>query len=379
MKSLKKYCLFILLGSVLVLSFNACKKDKKEDEITPEDSFDKSGMLANIGDNIIIPAYASLKISVDSLQLSSNMFVANPTLATLTDLQAKFIRAYKNYEWSSAFEFGPAEIEYFRSAFNIFPCDTLEINNKIANANYTFTAASDLDAKGLPAIDYLLYGNNQDYNAVLARYTTDVNASNSKTYLTALINELKTKCDAVNNGWSASGGNYISTFKNSTGSDVGGSIGMLVNQLNFDLELLKNAQVGIPLGKKTLGTPQPSKVEALYSAQSLILVTEHLKSIENIYLGKNISNSNGLGFDDYLIHLGTQYGSGSLNDAINNKFSLAKNKLSLIPGTLSDAVINNPSVVDAAYVELQQLVILLKVDMPSALGVSITYIDADGD
>lgn len=379
MNSFKKYSLFVLFGAVLVLTFNACKKTKKEDEITPEDSFDKSGMLANIGDNLIIPAYATLKVSIDSLQLSSNLFVSNPTFTTLTDLQTKFLQAYKNYEGCSTFEFGPAENEYFRTNFNIFPCDTLQINNKIANADYTFAAASDLDAKGLPALDYLLYGSNQDNNLVLVKFTTDVNASNAKTYLTALINELKTKCDAVNNGWSATGGNYISTFKNNTGSDVGGSIGMLVNQLNYDLELLKNAQVGIPLGKKTLGVAQPTKVEALYSTQSLMLVTALLKSIENIYLGRNASNSDGLGLDDYLGHIGTQYGSGSLNDAIKNKFNLAKNKLSLIPGTLSNAVISNVSTVDAAYIELQQLVILLKVDMPSALGVSITYVDSDGD
>ncbi len=379
MNSFKKYNLFVLIGAVLVLTFNACKKNIKEDEIIPEDSFDKSGMLANIGNNIIIPAYANLKISLDSLQASSNLFIANPTLSTLTKLQTIFSQTYKNYESTAAFEFGPAEDEYFRTNFNVFPCDTLQINSKISNADFILVAASDMDAKGLPAIDYLLYGSNKDNNIVLAKFTIDGHASNAKTYLAGLINELKTKCDAVNKGWSSSGGNYISAFKSTTGSDVGGSIGMLVNQLNYDLELLKNTQLGIPLGKKTLGVAQPTKVEALYSEQSLVLVAAHLKSIENIYLGRSTSDIEGLGLDDYLAHIGTQYESGSLNDAIKNKFSMAKNLLSLIPGTLTDAVISNASVVDAAYIALQQLVILLKVDMPSALGVSITYVDNDGD
>ena len=154
---------------------------------------------------------------------------------------------------------------------------------------------------------------------------------------------------------------------------------MLVNQLNYDLELLKNAKIGIPLGKQSLGIPQPLKVESLYATQSLQLAMQNLISIENIYLGRNTAGSDGLGFDDYLSHLGVQYGSGSLNDAIKNKMISAKNKLALIPSALSDAVVTNTAIVDAAYVELQQLVILLKVDMPSSLGVSITYVDADGD
>jgi len=41
--------------------------------------------------------------------------------------------------------------------------------------------------------------------------------------------------------------------------------------------------------------------------------------------------------------------------------------------------LTNPSVVDAAYVELQKQVVLFKTDMPSSLGVLITYQDNDGD
>ena len=241
------------------------------------------------------------------------------------------------------------------------------------------SAATDIDAKGFPGIDYLLYGRNMDNNLALARFTSAVDANNAKIFLTALVNELKSKTDIVYNGWSTTGGNYISSFKSNTGNDVGGSIGMLVNQLNYDLELLKNAKIGIPLGKKTLGVPQPSKVESLYATQSIQLAMQNLISIENVYLGRNAAGSDGLGFDDYLSHLGVQYGSISLNDAIKNKMISAKDKLSLIPPTLSNAVVINTALVDAAYIELQQLVILLKVDMPSSLGVSITYVDADGD
>jgi predicted lipoprotein len=375
---MKKIILFFCFSSLLLV-LAQCKKKEKEEEPDPEVTFDKTGMLSNYGNNIIIPAYAEFKIVVDSLKLNSDAFMASPSLTTLDALQAGFFRAYAKYQWISTFEFGPGETELIRGNLNIFPCDTTEINTKISGGDFDFTTVAAIDAKGFPAIDFLLYGIQRDDNSTLAKFTTDAAAANRKTYLSALVNEIKTKADAVNSSWSASGGNYISAFKNSTGNDVGSSTGLLVNQLNQDLELLKNARIGIPLGKYSLGTLFPEKTEAFYSQRSLELAAEHLKNIENVYLGRTPQNVNGPGLDDYLIHIGAQYGAGTLDDAIKNKFSLAKSKLALIPGTLSDAVVNNTAIVDAAYVQLQQLVILLKVDMTSALGVSITYVDSDGD
>lgn len=372
----RKFICSICLASI-VLFLVQCKK-KKEDTI-PETPFDRAGMLANIGENVIIPAYADLKVSVDSLQYFTNLFVAAPSLTDLSNLQLWFLKAYSRFQWVSAFEFGPAESELIRVNFNIFPCDTLQINSKIAAGDYNLSTAADVDAKGFPAVDFLLYGSTQNNNSVVAKFTTDSNAANAKTYLTTLVNELKSKTDIVNTAWSASGGNYISTFKSSTGTSVGSPIGMLVNQLNYDLELLKNPEIGIPLGKKTLGTPLPEKVQAFYSTKSLTLAMEHLKSIENIYLGRSALGVDGLGLDDYIVHLKAQHPSGPLNDVIKNKFSAAKTKLAAVPETLSQSIMLNPTTVDQAYLELQQLSVLLKTDMTSAMGVLITYQDNDGD
>lgn len=377
MKLNRKITIVSALFLSIILIFSACKKDEEVPE--PEDSYDKSGMLANMADNLIIPQYQSFKVDTDSLQLLTATFNASPDLTNLLALQSQFTEAYVAYQWISTFEIGPAETDIIRANFNTFPCDTVQINSNINSGVYDLASVSNIDAKGFPALDFLLYGASLNNNYILSLYTTSPTAANAKNYLTALVNEIKTKTDALNNSWSSTGGNYVSTFKNSTGSDVGSSIGMMVNQLNYDFELLKNARIGIPLGKKSLGIPLPEKSEAFYSQQSLLLVMEHIKNIENIYLGRSKSNSDGLGFDDYLTHINAMYGGGSLNDAIKNKFVSAKAKLAAIPGPLSQAVLTSPAIVDAAYIELQQLVVLLKVDMTSSLGVLITYVDSDGD
>jgi predicted lipoprotein len=182
---------------------------------------------------------------------------------------------------------------------------------------------------------------------------------------------MSVKINSIIGTWNSS---YRNTFVNSLSTDVGSSIGFLVNQVNFELDYLKNAKVGIPLGKKTLGISMPEKCEAYYGKQSVQYALETLKAIERVYNG-----GSGKGFDDYLDHLGAEYNGGSLNGAIQNQFSVAKSKLSAIPDPLSAQITSNPAIVDAAYAELMKLLVLLKTDMPSSLGVIITYQDGDGD
>jgi predicted lipoprotein len=196
-------------------------------------------------------------------------------------------------------------------------------------------------------------------------------SSARKQYVSDLLNDMSVKINSIIGTWSSS---YRTTFVNSLSTDVGSSIGFLVNQLNFELDYLKNSKIGIPLGKKTLGIALPEKCEAYYEKQSVQYALETLKAIERVYNG-----GSGKGFDDYLDHLKADYNGTSLNSAIQNQFSIAKNKLSAVPDPLSAQIISNPAIVDAAYAELMKLLVLLKTDMPSSLGVIITYQDGDGD
>jgi len=147
-----------------------------------------------------------------------------------------------------------------------------------------------------------------------------------------------------------------------------------VNELNFDFELIKNAKVAIPLGLKTLGVAQPEMVEAVYSDASKDLLIQNLKGIKDLFTG-----ADGLGIDDYLNSLGARYGSENLSDAIIARFESCEDKANALGSSLKSEIEINPSEVESLHTELQNLVVLLKTDMPSQLGVQITYQDNDGD
>jgi predicted lipoprotein len=124
---IKRKITVLLCAVFIAMLFAKCKKKDESAEITPESSFDKTGMLSNIGENIIIPNYNELKTKIDSLKILNDLFIANPSLTSLNALQTQFIKSYFTYQSCSTFEIGPAEDEIIRVNFNTFPCDTLEI------------------------------------------------------------------------------------------------------------------------------------------------------------------------------------------------------------------------------------------------------------
>ncbi|MBL7891747.1 MAG: imelysin family protein [Bacteroidia bacterium] len=374
---MKSHILF-LFSVLIVASVISCKKEDKDDQL--KDQFDRKAMLENIGNNIIVPNYLSLKTKIAALETAVTAFSGNSDSANLVNVQNSFKEAYRSWQLCSVFEFGPADQEMLRANLNTFPTDTSKINSNIVSGTYDLTAVASRDAKGFPALDYLFFGTGTGFNAILATYTTDSKAAGRRNYMSALMSEIKTKVNAVYNAWTAAGGNYIATFAANTGSGAGSSIGMLVNQIVFDWDILRNGQIGIPLGKKTLGTPLPEKVEGYYSKISVELALKHYKAIEDLFSGKDGSGNDGKGMDDYLTYFDAHplYTSGSLSDAIKAQFTLVGNKLQLIPDPLSGTILTNSALVENAYIEIQKAYILLKTDMPSAMGLTIDQ-DPDGD
>jgi uncharacterized protein len=353
---------------VPIIVLVCCKPKKKNEEPEPAESFDKQALLVNMADNVILPAYNDFKSAFDSLITAYSTFSVSGTQADFQIAKQKLHSSYLKYQRMSLYEFGPAEQLIIRMNCNVFPTDSVQIASNISGGGYDLASAANFDAKGFPALDFLFYGNGMSESGVIQLFT---NTPNRRKYVTDLLNDVSSKVNSVISTGNAS---YKNTFVNSLSTDVGSSIGFLVNQVNFELDYLKNSKIGIPLGKKSLGIVLPEKCEAYYGKQSVQYALETLKAIENTYNG-----GSGKGFDDYLEHLGAQYNGGSLNAAIQNQFSIAKSKMAAIPDPLSTQITTNSAVVDAAYTELMKLLVLLKTDMPSSLGVIITYQDGDGD
>lgn len=374
MNRLKPYSfLFVLLAGLGLLS--CTEEGGKETEV----KFDRQAMLTNIGQNIIFPAYANFSQKATALEEAVHDFTEAPDVASLTTAQEALKGAYMAWQKVSLYEFGPAEAVALRMSVNTFPTDFPAIESNITSGSWNLNFYSSLSKKGLPALDYLLYAG-ESQEEIVAGFSTAEHAANRRQYLHDVADQLARLATEVYNGWAPEGGNYLGTFSTTTDNSAGSPLSLFVNQFNEGYEVIKNKKLGLPLGIRSIqNEPIPGAVEAYYSGISLELMEANLRSVEASFKGE-ANGTNGPGLDDYLTAI---YLAGSIQDDLSSdilhQLNKAQQAVASINGPLSEAVVSDAQTARMAYDELQDLVVLIKTDMPSALGVLISYIDNDGD
>lgn len=362
-----------------VTLFYACHKPETpavDDNIV--NGFDKKAMLTNYADNIIIPAYTAMQQKIAALQTASDAFLAAPSATTQANVKTAYLAAHLQYETIAAFQFGPAEtalldifvnysggLDYsFATAGQLtgFSIDTTTIESNIVSGTYDLAAMSrnSLYSQGFPALNYLYFGPN-----AIAKFST--NTGNRVKYVQDVVARLKTLVDNVASGW----GTYRTEFIGNTKTNTGSPIGSMVNQLAYQLDMLKGPRIGWPFGKQSNGIVFADKCEGYYAGASVALAIENLSALKKIYNGAG----SGKGLSDYIVALKNP----TLNTDVLAQFDAAIAKLQLIPDPLSASLTAQPAAVDAAYKEIQKLLTLLKTDVASATAVQITFMDNDGD
>lgn len=372
----------IIGGLVLIALVWACSSDNQGEEpvVDPgtEVTFERSVMLTNWADNIIIPSYEAFSSDMTALNASFDLFKTEANAASLIGLRASWITAYKTWQRVSMFEIGPAESVGLRLNLNIYPTKPEKIEDYIATASYDLTLLSNRDAKGFPALDYLINGLGADEAAILERFnTTDKEFIFS--YMEDVLSDITTLSNTVLTEWKSG---YRDTFVANDGASSTASVDRFVNDYIFYFEkFLRAGKMGIPLGVFS-GATLPQNVEGYYEkniANELFL--EGLTSAQDFFNGKHYNSSTtGESLASYLDKLSTTKEGENLSDIINSQFNSARNIVTTLNPFRSEIENNTPPTdMLLAYDVVQKLVPMLKVDMVSAMSISIDFVDADGD
>lgn len=376
--NMQKLILGLLSGFLLLALTLIASCDKKGSSTEDNKALDRKALFENYATHYIVPAYQALNADLEALQQAAVTFSASPDAASLNALRASWYTAYLTWQKTDMLEFGPAETQSLRSFLNIYPVTTSKVEQNITSGTYNLETFNNYDAQGFPAIDYLIHGLAADDAAIIAFYTTDANAQARLTYLKAVIAKMKEKVSVVYTEWQS----YQTGFINATGTDVEGSLSKVVNAFVLYYErFLRSGKIGYPVGAMT-AQPLPTHCEAYYAPEKgKALAAEALKSVIVFYEGKSFDGSqSGKGMKTYLAAIGTKDDAGTLMaDVISNELNAALTALNGVNGTIRDGVVNNRSQILGVYDLLQKAVASLKVDMVSAFGISITYVDNDGD
>jgi uncharacterized protein len=363
---------FVVIA-VVGLMMGCSKNNNKK-----EDNFDHSAMLANMADNLIVPAYEQLAAESGLLLDAATTFSATTNITALENLQLQFKNTYKAWLHCEPFNFGPADnTVMLQNAINYWPARTSFVDAELAGSNEltdNYINSLGAEKKGFPALSYILFDINNGNNAVLDKFSS----ARRKEYLVALAKNIKINVAAVLNEWKSG---YTTTFKNNTGTELNTSLSLLLNNLVIELETSKNKRIGIPVGRKdnfTQGAADPGAVELPTSSFAKEMLKESSIVLSNIFEGK-YGSTDGIGFDDYLAALKIEDNGVGLEQSISTEFSAFTTTIEQIGSPMQTTVTNNPAAVDAAWVQSKKLLVLLKVDLASNLGILITFSDNDGD
>lgn len=364
---MKKLFLFFL-G---ILVFSGCS-DNNEKNI--EDNFDRRAMLSDWADLIIIPAYTEYLGKLEKMQTSFALFEEEVNMENYTALQNAYIDAYKTWQYLSMFEIGKAEEIGLRNYTNIYPCNPELIHDNIEASEVNLSLPSNFVAQGFPAIDYMLYGIEVEASDILEIY----DSGSYLNYLKSIIDRLVDLTREVHEDWTTG---YREDFITNDNSSATASTDKLINDFVFYYEkFFRAGKVGIPAGVFS-GSSIPGAIEAPYSEiYSKELFKESLTAVRNFFSGVGFDKSvSGISLKDYLMHTAGINNTSEIATQITDQWEVVEAKSDEIEDSFKNILSSDHLLMLELYDELQKAVVLLKVDMMSALNVQVDYVDADGD
>jgi len=355
----------ILTFLFVSIFFTACD----DNDSAPVTDFERSAMLQNLGENIILPRLTELQNEVDELNTAVETFSQDLDENSLVQAREAWRNAAEDWQSVSAFGFGPGELTLgpIGQVLGTFPVSEASIESAIDEQDFSLNNFRR-DVRGFYAIEYLLFG--PETASTLQEWYQSSQGADRLAYLNAVTENLKSNIDQVVSEWNEG---YLTSFVESDGTSAGSATAQLFNAFSQDYEVLKNFKVGLPAGKRPgQSQPEPEKVEAYYSRMSLQLMEEHFEALVALWEGQD-----GLGFREYLQ---TVEGGPELVNATQEQITQVEQAMENLPDLpLSQIIEQNPEAVEELHSELQRLTRFFKSDMASLLGIAITYDSGDGD
>lgn len=353
----------IYLGAMCVsgLGWVACGPESVPDR--------RRELLRSWVNDFLLARYAVFLTKLEALQVASRALEDSPGDDDLEAAQSAWRDARKPWKETEVFKFGPVADEPLRYGpkIDFWPArpDTVE-------AVLAETGAIDPDdlgaaAKGLPAVEYLLFaeGALEGFRESVRRYE----------YLRVLIDDLIVQTQRLAAAWDPKGGDYQSELVDAgAGSSMYDTLSMglseVVNRMGFTVENIRADKLGAGIAPD--GTPQPDKLESLFSGRSIGDIDDNLRGIEQLYFGD--PKLGLLGLDDYLEHRGFHLG-----ERMRSELDKSRAALDRIDLPFSVAIDSEQELVQDAIDRLELLQRLIQVDVIGALSLNVRFNDNDGD
>lgn len=350
-----------ILPLIGIAFFTSCDKDGSQSN---PDNFDRAAVIENSVDNLIMPSYGDLIDEMWALESAFTAYKNGTTESNKDALKTAWLNAYLSWQDAALWNFGPAESQGLMTAMNIYPTDTAQIASNISGT-YDLNSIAQIDAQGFPALEYMLFGN------------FDLSQTDALLYFEAVVTRMKDKAIYTANQW----GSFRNEFVNSTGTDQGSALGQLFNSTFLPyLEVhQREAKFGIPGGQRT-GQPDPTKVECRYARiYSKQLALRAFQAYKRAWLGMSHTDHNaGPSVMDYVAYMDNRNGT-SLETKLQDHLDGIELAIDGLDNDFYVIAQSNPQLLNDVWAQYQLMVFTIKTEISSALNVTISYVDSDGD
>ena len=371
---------YTILSIFTLLLIVSCTSDSDEEQNqVPE--FDRSTILKNYAEKIIIPRYDGFQSALANLKNSVDAYVSSPMVSTFDAMHYDWFAAYKIWQHIEMFNIGKAEEIMFFNTINTYPIDELRIVENITSMKYDLSSSNDWSSQGLSGVDYMIHGIDDSKEKVIQKYIDD---SKYGDYLKNLLTIMSSNTDKIVQDWKT----YKDSFIQSSGNSNSSSLNMITNDFVYYFEKgLRANKIGIPAGVYSGGNALPDRVEAYYSSKNSFedvskdLAKEALLASENLFHGKSASTGAlGASLKTYLDYIyNADVNKENLSPIISSNFQNAKDALESLDSNFIDQINSDKVKMLNAFDKLQAIVVNMKTNMLSLLSIQVDYIDADGD
>jgi predicted lipoprotein len=333
--------------------------------------------LAHTTEHVILPTYRELVATTDELASLLDELASSPEEVPLSDVREAYLATRAPLEESQAFAFGPAEELRSAAALDQQPIDPAKIDAELegdAELSARHLRSIGANKRGLHGIEYLLF---PEADAALQQALLDPGEAGARRrqYLASAAQIVAASALELQSAWDPDFGRRFSEPGESfsVSPDVQSGLDTLLNQAVFLSEVLANTKLGKPLGAASGGEIDPAAQESERSGASLADALGNLRGVRNVYFGTR-DGSVGPSLSSLV-----RVKSPSADQHARDALAAAEASLLAVPEPLTDALLDAPETVTAAYEAVKTLKRVLATEVLGTLGASLKFNDNDGD
>lgn len=335
-----------------------------------------AAMLRDMVRYVIGPDYQELAAKSQALTAAIQHLANAPTVESLAKTRADWLAAMLAARQIQWLQTGPiADREYLATFYysKVLPYRIEDVLNSSGPLDAAYLAELGAAAKGLFALEYLLFESRTESSAKDTpppvpnpKDFFGTNVQRRCQFLLAIANDVQKKADQVAADWAGTN-RLAAAGVFATGGPA--TLSLLVNALARNLESIAEERLNLALQLPAPVMRQLHRIEGAHSSTSVPQLLGMLRGVHKIYRG-----GEGLGLDDSLREL-----NPALVGKVESQFQTAIAALEAIDAPLEVAVTDRKEFVQRAYEAVRDLEMLFKVDVASALGVTIIFKSDDGD